>query len=336
MKTSWLKGIVILLCALTVQAGEYADAFLEGGVTARGVALANTLGCLDYSESAFISNPAGLAYIKNVRLGLMYASQFGLANYNLLGGALPVSGNLRAAVGWIRFSVDDIPLRPDIVREVPDKEARRDTLSILRGMPVRTFSDAENAFFISVGKYNRTVVNLGWRYSKFGLEMPWGLNFKIIYKHLYNLQGFGLGVDWGGRLRVNGEELLDISRLGYLSVGLTLRDIAGTTIYWNSKRQDRIRPAAAISAALEQPLPKFKTQLNLGWAQEYRYIDKARLGVEVVYDQRLFLRIGLNNSGITTGIGLNFKVINRVINLDYAFYHHELGMNHRIGSSIVL
>lgn len=330
---TWL---ILLILSSQLAAGEYADAFLEGGITARAVAMANVLGCLDFSASAVLSNPAGLAYLSRPQIGLLYASQFGLANYNYLYGGLPISPRLKAGFSWVRLSVDDIPLRPDIVRQVPDKEARRDTLNILRHKTVKTFSDAENAFFISIGSYHRKIVNLGWIYSKFGVDIPWGLNFKIIYKSLYNLRGYGLGVDWGGRLRANGDEMLDISRLGDLSVGLTLQDIAGTTIYWNTRRQDRIRPSWLWSAAWEQPLPAWKLQLNLGWAYSSRYGDRSNLGMELVYSHCLSLRLGLKNSGINAGIGLNFKLVNRPIQIDYAFYHHELGLNHRIGAGLEL
>ncbi len=325
---------VFLLLSACLRAGEYANAFLEGGITGRSVAMANTIGCLDYSATAGLSNPAGLAYLNNTQLGFLYASQFGLANYNYLFAGLPVSAKTKVALAWVRFSVDDIPIRPDLIRQVPDKEQRRDTLNILWQQPWNTFSDNENAFFISLGRLQHAAVNLGWRYSQFGLDYPWGLNFKIIYKSLYNLKGFGLGVDWGGRLRANGEELLDITDLGFISVGLTIQDIAGTTIYWNTKSQDRIPPALLWSAALEQPIARWKTQVNLAWAYDLRYDDKSRFGAEIAYDKCLFLRLGLKNTGISAGLGLNFKLVRHIIQLDYAFYHHELGMNHRVGASI--
>ena len=88
--------------------------------------------------------------------------------------------------------------------------------------------------FVSLGRFNSTIVDLGWRYSKFKLEFPIGINLKFIHKKYYELEGFGLGVDIGGRLRVDGEELLDVSNLGMLSVGMALKDVTGTTIYWNT------------------------------------------------------------------------------------------------------
>jgi len=315
-------------------AGEYADAFLELGVSARAAAMANAIGALDISETAFVSNPSGIGYVKEARLGLMYTSQFGLADHNYIGLAMPISQHYSLALSWIRFGVDDIPILPDIVGEISDKAERRDSVISIYNSDIATFNDIENAVFISLARFNSAIIDLGWIYSKFNLEFPIGINIKFIHKKYYTLEGYGLGIDIGGRLRVSGEEVLDINHLGMLSLGLTLKDVSGTTIYWNTKSQDRIRLTPALSWALEQPIRPLKLMVNLGAERQFRYHDKTNYGLEIIYANRLSLRTGLKKSGLSLGLGLNFKAMKKLINLDYSFYNHDLGASHRIGISI--
>ncbi|MFH1212771.1 MAG: hypothetical protein V1681_01675 [Candidatus Neomarinimicrobiota bacterium] len=334
MKRSLSIIAIFLSLSGWLSGGEYADAFLELGVSARALAMANAIGTLDFSETAFISNPAGISYVQKPRIGLMYTSQFGLANHNYIGFATPFNPHYTIAVSWIRYGVDDIPIHPDIIGSVTDKEERRDSVISLSTSILETFSDAENAVFLSLARFNSTVVDLGWRYSKFNLEFPIGINLKFIHKKLYDLEGYGLGVDVGGRARMSGEELLDISHLGMLSVGLALKDLTGTTIYWNTLHQDRISMNPVLSFALEQPVKRLNILVNLGAEKEYRYRDKTNWGVEIIYANRLALRAGLKNSGIRAGFGLNFKVMKKLINMDYSFYNHDLGASHRVGMGI--
>jgi len=323
-----------LLCAIGLWAGEYADAFLELGVSGRAAAMANSIGALDFSETAFMSNPAGIGYIRQVRVGLMYASQFGLADHNYFGLALPIGEHYAAACSWVRFGVDDIPIYPDLVDVISDKAERRDSVISVYNSNVATFNDVENAVFISLARYKSTIVDLGWRYSKFKMEFPIGINVKLIHKKYYNMEGFGLGIDIGGRLRVSGEELFDIYHLGMLSVGLALKDITGTTIYWNTQSQDCIALYPALSFGLEQPINPLKLLINFTAEKHYRYHDKSSYGLEIVYANRLALRTGLKKSGISLGLGLNFKAMMKTINLDYSFYNHDLGATHRVGLGI--
>ncbi|MCD6440372.1 MAG: hypothetical protein J7L86_01090 [Candidatus Marinimicrobia bacterium] len=336
MKVRFRIFMLMFVCGIIAQGGEYADSFLETGVSARALAMANATGALDRSATSFSSNPAGLAFVRQTQVGLMYTSQFGLANHNYIGLALPLSEKSSGAVSWVRFGVDDIPIRPDILREVTDPAARRDSIIALQNYPFKTFSDLEDAFFISYARHISKSVSLGWRYSRFTIEIPWGINFKIIYKKLYNLEAYGIGIDIGGRLCVSGEELFEIKKLGKLNVGLALKDATGTVIYWNTKRQDEIRFYPVFSFGLEQTIEKYHMHLNVGIEKDYRHQDKMRYGLECIVKDKISFRAGINKTGITTGLGLIYKVMNRIINTDYTFFNHDLGATHRIGVGIEL
>ena len=325
---------IILFSTTAVFGGEYADAFLENGVSARALAMANCLGALNQSVTSFIGNPSGSAYIHTPQVGLTYTSQFGLANYNYIGFALPVTKHSTASLNWVRFSVDDIPIRPDILRQVTDPEARRDSILALNNTGFSTFNDLEQAVYLSFGKYISRSVSLGWRYSRFTLEIPLGINFKFIHKQLYNVEGYGLGIDLGGRLRFSGAEVFEMAKMGDICIGLALRDVTGTIIYWNTKRQDEISINPVLSFGFEQPIEKLNILLILGAEKEYRYNDDTRYGLECILRNRISLRAGLNNSGLTTGIGLNFKAMEHTVHIDYSFLKHDLGATHRIGGII--
>ena len=334
MKRILAIGLIVINLIGWLKAGEYADAFLELGVSARASAMANAIGALDFSETAFMSNPSGISYVKKARLGLMYTSQFGLADHNYIGLAIPTGQHYSLALSWIRFGVDDIPILPDIVVEIPDKAVRRDSVISIYTSDVETFNDVENAVFLSLARFNSAIVDLGWRYSKFNMEFPIGINLKFIHKKYFDLEGFGLGIDIGGRLRVSGEEFLDVNKLGMMSVGFALKDVSGTTIHWNTKSQDRIRLTPALSFGLEQPLKPLKLMINFGAEKHYRYNDKICYGLEIIYANHIALRAGLKNSGLSLGLGLNFKAMKKLINLDYSFSNHDLGASHRVGMSI--
>ena len=332
---SRIRTIVSMLLLISMAfGGEYADAFLENGVSARAQAMGNSLGALDQSITSFISNPSGIGYIRSPQIGLMYTSQFGLANHNYAGFAVPIAKKSTASLNWIRYSVDDIPIRPDILRQVTDPQTRRDSVLALNDYPFDTFNNLEQAIYLSVGHFISRSVNLGWRYSRFTLEIPLGVNFKFIHKKLYNVEGYGLGIDLGGRLRFSGAEVFESSKIGQISIGFALRDVTGTIIYWNTKRQDEIRINPVLSFSFEQPINAYDILLNLGIEKEYRYDDKVRYGLECSIRNRLNIRAGLINSGLTTGIGLNFKAMNHIIRIDYSFLNHDLGATHRVGGII--
>ncbi len=332
---TFLRIISSLLITLSLCfGGEYADAFLENGVSARAQAMANTLGALDNSITSFASNPAGLGYVRRPQFGLMYTSQFGLANHNYFGFAFPFSQKSTGSVGWIRYGVDDIPLHPDILRQITDPGSRRDSILAMQHSPFNSFKDIEEAYYISFGQYLTKTLKLGWRFSRFNIEIPFGVNFKFIHKKIYDVEGYGIGLDIGGRISFDGNEVFEIAKMGKVNIGYALRDVTGTMIFWNTKSQDKIRLNPVLSLAYVHSIKKYNILLNFAMEKEYRYNDNFRYGFEGVFKNRLYIRTGLNNSGFATGLGLNFKVMKRIIKLDYSFLKHELGATHRIGGII--
>lgn len=328
--------LIIFLLISGLSGGEYGDSFLRTGVSARSIALGNSIGILDTTETGFLSNPAGLAYQKKIRLGFMYTSQFGLADYNYLGLSFPVFKQPKTSltVSWIRFQVDDIFYRPDIIKEIPDQLTRRDSVIQFSNKPFQTFKDQEEAIFISLARLVDKSISFGWKYASFDLRLPIGLNFKILRKQLANNKGIGLGMDLGTGIKINANYFWGIYNLGDIYIGLNFRDFFGTTIYWNSKKQDNISPSTAISLAFVQPVKFYKSSLSICTEFDSRY-STFHYGVEFSLLQKIAFRAGVNEKNLAMGVGLKFPFFHKLIRLDYSFKNHDLGAVHRIGGGLV-
>lgn len=327
--------IAIILISIT-EGGEYADSFLRTGVSARAIAMGNSLGILNTTETGFISNPAGLAYQNKIRLGLMYTSQFGLADHNYLGLSFPIwdQPHTSMTISWVRFQVDDLIYRPDILSEVPDQQARRDSVISLSNSPLKTFQDREEAIYISLAQLLKKKISLGWKYAAFDLRIPVGLNLKILRKQLAENKGAGLGMDVGTGVKISGRRLFGLYNLGDIHFGLNLRDFFGTTVYWNTKKQDKIPLSTVFSMAYSQPLKFYNSTVNIASEIDSRY-NTVRYGAEFILLQKIALRAGINAGNPAMGLGLKFNFMNKLIHLDYSFKSHDLGALHRIGGGLV-
>lgn len=330
------KFFIFIFCFSILYGGEYADSFLRTGVSARAIAMGNSIGALDRTETAFLKNPAGLAYQQNLRVGMMYTSQFGLADQNYLGLALPLWDNPRTSLtfSWVRFQVDDIIYRPDIVGEISDQNARRDSVINFSNSPFKTFQDREEAIYISLARMMKPRISLSWKFADIQLRIPFGVNFKILRKQLYQNKGDGIGMDFGTGLYVNGESLTGIYDFGDIYFGFSWRDFFGTTIYWNTKKQDNISPSTVFSVSFEQPLKFYNSKINICWEYDSKY-NALRYGAEYDLFRRLAFRAGLENSKPSLGLGLKFNFLNKFTHIDYSFRNHDLGAIHRIGGGFV-
>ncbi|MCF7885399.1 MAG: hypothetical protein K9M80_02800 [Candidatus Marinimicrobia bacterium] len=330
-----IVSIILMVFITSLFCGEYGDSFLRLGVSARAIAMGNSIGSLDTTETAFISNPAGLAYQDKFRIGIMYTSQFGLADHNYIGLSLPVLKKPQTSLtfSWVRFQVGDLIYRPNILVDISDPEARRDSVISFANKPFSTFQERDEAIFISLARLFNKNISLGWKYANLNLNIPIGLNFKIIRKQLADNRGTGLGLDLGTGLKINGAALTNIYNFGDLYLGLSIRDLLGTTIYWNTKKQDRISRSTIFSLAFAQPLKFYNSILNLCSEIDTRY-NTYRLGVEFDLNRKIAFRTGLNDKQAAIGLGLKFHLLSRLIHLDYSFKSHDLGATHRIGGGL--
>ncbi|RKY43808.1 MAG: hypothetical protein DRP88_08855 [Candidatus Neomarinimicrobiota bacterium] len=332
MKVKFFTVMFLLVAFLF--GGKYADAFLDLGVSARSLAMGNSTGAIDTTGTAFVFNPAGIAYVRNFDLNCMYTVNFGMASTSYIGIVKGVKGGVGFGISWIRFSVEDIPIRPDIFRLVSGEKERRDTVRVISRLPLNTFDDFEDAFFISVGRKFVRYVDFGWRYAKVRVEIPVGLNVKLVRKRLYYLTGNGIGIDLGFRLRMRGKDLFEIRNIGDLVIGFTYRNIGGCTIYWSSRKQDCVEMDRLFSLGFFQPVRRFDSVVVIS-LQKSQVYNEMTGGIEFGIKRAIYFRAGYSDVGLLLGVGLNFRKFGFLVSIDYALYMHEdLTAAHRVGGGV--
>jgi len=330
-----LKISLILVILFThFYGGYYSGEFLEMGVSARNLAMGTSCSALDKTNTSFFSNPAGIAYVQNKSINMMYMDQFGLASYNYLGTSLPISDRTTIAFNWLRYTVSDIPRRPDLFLEGNySLERRKSEILSKKGDYNEYFSNFDDALFISFAKMNKYDMFLDWMFKNLRIQIPIGANIKLLSKNLAGQKGFGIGADLGARIRFTFGEITS-NNLGDLSFGITLQDITNTFVYWETKHTDLIQPNIKTSVAFEQPFKLLNSKLAMSFEQNTRFDKNPRYGVEYSLLRLLAFRAGYNYNGINYGCGLFLKVFKVHSNINYAFLNHDLGNSHRIGLAI--
>lgn len=331
----WVFGLSLLASQGLAGTGKYGASFLDFGVGARAVALGGAPVAAVDDGSAFYWNVAGLAHITSTRVDFMYATAFGsvanpLATYNHVGASFPLGRTAALAANVVRLAVDDIPIFPELPgngfgQRLLDPSLRPD------GQPLGYFSDREEALVLSFAKMNTITVSPGWLYSDFGVEIPFGISFRMVRQRLYGASATGFGVDLGGMLRVGLNELLDVPTLGTLSAGLAAINIGGTALTWNTRHQDRIAEDIRHGLAYRQPLPWNRSSVLVCWAKNRRpaRVDHWGLEYEIGW---VAVRLGLDGGRFTAGAGFDF----RRFTVDYGFVSSDLGNVHRLSGSIAL
>lgn len=329
---------ILLICLLIVTSlqagGRYAGASLELGLGARSLALGGAAVTLSGTIDHFFYNPSSLAFVENPSVGLMFAPTFGsisdpMANYNYIGFALPLAGGGTIAVNWTRFTVDDIPIYPDLrgnsyTERFYDRQLRPD------GTALGFFRDREDVYYFSFAKSIRTVLPLGWLFIDLPIEIPFGLNLKVLRQKLYQSKASGLGFDVGTMLRFNLGTLLDNRSFGDLTLGLSMLDFTQTAIIWDTKQEDRIRRTVLFGVSYQHYLGFQKSYINFYWNRLNKYQQVNLYGAEFAM-KGLSLRIGKNRSGLTAGAG--FHLWRFVV--DYAFVTTDFDNSHRISTTVI-
>jgi hypothetical protein len=329
-----IKIVVLLLLVEAIafaqtSAPKYSNEFLAIGVGARALGMSNSYVTSVNDVTAGYWNPAGLTRIeKDFSLGLMHAEYFaGIAKYDYGGFAARIDSMSSFGVSVVRFGVDDIPNTTQLIDA--DGNINYDRIS--------SFSVADYAFLFS---YARKSTIPGLRY---------GANVKIIYRKVGDFaQAYGFGVDLGGQYDYKG-----------WNFGLMARDVTTTFNAWSFTLDDKTIDVFEATGneipdnSTEVTLPKVIIGVgkNMAISRKFIFLGEVNFdlstdgmrnvliksnpisidphaGVEVGYDNLVFLRLGVGNIQESTdiyanskmsfqpnfGIGIKFKGIS----LDYA------------------
>lgn len=313
------------------QVAKYSNEFLNVGVGARALSMANANVASVNDVTAGYWNPAGLLLQKsNLQVGLMHAEYFaGIAKYDYIGAAKRIDSNSVIGLTFIRFGVDNIPNTTELIDANGNVDYSR----------LKSFNAVDAAVLIS---YARNIVKVK------GLKI--GGNAKIIRRKLGEFGGaWGFGLDIGA--------MYEYKKWRFAAMA---RDITGTFNAWSYTLSDNVKSTFALtgndipSNSIEVTVPRlilgtsrtwyvWKDKISLGG--EVNFINtfdgkrntvvktnawsmEPALGVEAGYKGFVFLRGGIGNvqkqkdvmgKDITTvqpniGVGIRYKVFG----LDYA------------------
>jgi len=333
LKTA-LSAVLIISAGGPSLAARYGGEFLQIGVGGRAMSMGGAFAAIADDGSAFYWNPAGCARLYKMQFSGMYAPLYGgfgssLADYHHLGFTMPFAGST-IGINWIRLTVPDIPRFPDFTGL--DYNSRMNLILNSNGSPSGYFSDIEEAFFISFARMNIFKLDFGWQYFILPIEIPMGVNFKIIRQTLGEYSSFGMGVDGGIQFKFSLAELLNVKELGYFSLGMNYQDLTRTGVDWGDNGVDAIPPNLKWGMSIDQDLPWINGVAVLAFDQDQRWGGENHFGAEFIFHKVLALRTGYQYHGWTVGAGGKYKSFA----LDYAFLNTDLGAVNRISASYFL
>lgn len=305
--------ILLICCAILsfaqTSAPKYSNEFLAIGVGARALGMSNSNITSVNDVTSGYWNPAGLTRIeKDFSLGLMHAEYFaGIAKYDYGGFAAKIDSVSSFGVSIVRFGVDDIPNTTQLIDA--DGNINYDRIT--------SFSVADYAFLFS---YARRSNIPGLRY---------GANVKIIYRKVGDFaKAYGFGLDLGGQYDYKG-----------WNFAVMARDVTSTFNAWSFSLDEE---TIDVFEATGNEIPENSTEVTLpkvilGVAKNIRISKKfnalseinfdlstdgkrnvlitgdpvsidPHMGIEVGYDNLIFLRLGVGNFQKVTDIYANDKI----------------------------
>ncbi len=317
------------LCSYSQAVRKYSNEFMNIGVDAAALGMANAVTAHTGDVNSGYWNPAGLLKMEDKQLSLMHASYFAnIAQYDYAGFAMPLDDRSAVGVSLIRFGVDDILNTTQLIDSEGNIDYNRISL----------FSTADYGLTVS---YARAMPVQGFNY---------GVNAKIIRRIIGKFaNSWGFGFDLGAQYETKND----------WKFGVMLRDITTTYNVWaiDEDEYQKIKDAVPgenqeMPETSEITLPKAQFGLSKKFTIHYDYtilaaanlnmqfaktndliasdivsIDPA-IGFEAGYIDLVFLRGGVGNFQHITeidnskslsfqpNIGVGFKY--KGIQVDYA------------------
>jgi hypothetical protein len=307
---------------------KYSNEFMNIGVDAAALGMANTMTASTNDVNSGYWNPAGLVHLEDHQMSLMHANYFAnIAQYDYIAYANTIDDDSAWGISLIRFGVDDIMNTTELIDNQGNIDYNR----------VSLFSAADYGVTFS---YARKLQIQGFQY---------GINTKIIRRIIGKFaSSYGFGFDAGIQFERNNWQF-----------GLVLRDITTTYNIWSIDENEYKKISQAMPGQNQElpenteiTAPKAQFGLSKKFIIRYDYsilaaaninlqfnktnaifstdvvsIDPA-LGFEFGYTDLVFFRTGVGNFqkiqqldssnkiGFQPNIGLGFKY--KGIQIDYA------------------
>ena len=317
-----IVSFITVIRSQSIYSPKYSNDFLNIGVSAKNIAMGNTAVATVSDVTSGYWNPAGLTKIAHKHeLSFMHNEYFGgVAQYNYIGGSIPIDSSSRLSLTYIRLSIDNIP----DTRFLFDNTGNGN--SNLYGPvdynKIKFFSASDNAFLVSFGKQNKkfgaSKVMSMYRYGvrtyfvdSTDKSLSYGGSLKIINRKVGQFAtAWGFGFDLGAQLKYN----------SYM-FGATFRDVGSTFNFWNintdmlrsayqkSNMMDSTTQNLLPSNTLELTLPR----LVLGMARYFKLNKAKTLGlmpsidVDVTFDGRRNVLLATDVLSVDPKVGIEFN-----------------------------
>ncbi len=323
--------VVLLFISLSAHAQvvrKYSNEFLNIGVDAAALGMANAVVAGTGDVNSGYWNPSGLVNIEDNELGLMHAAYFAnIALYDYAAFAMPLDDDSSVGISLIRFGVDDILNTTQLI----------DANGTIDYNRISLFSTADYAMTFSYARHLPLE----------GLDL--GANAKVIRRIIGDFaSSWGFGLDFGLQYHTSD-----------WSFGAMARDITTSVNTWSIDEEQFATISGAVAGqnqdlpeTTEVTLPKLQLGAARSWLIHYDYSIKAEvdllmrfaqtndiistrslsaspaLGFEFGYTGLVFLRAGVGNFqnltqldgservGFQPNIGVGFQY--RGIHIDYA------------------
>jgi hypothetical protein len=328
--------LVVVVVGLNIQlkAQKYSNEFLSIGVGARAQAMGSSVVASSSDAFSIFWNPAGLVDIENngLQLGIMHAEWFaGIGKHYVFSFSLPMQNkNSRLGFGFVRFGIDGIPNTLSLYND--DGSINYDNIV--------EFSASDMAFFGGFG--SKKELTNGY--------LNYGSSVKIVRRVIGSFaNSWGFGLDLGAQYHRNNWKM-----------GILLKDISTTVNTWSINFTDQEK-VVLLDSGNELPgirsneITKPSINIGLGRTIEFETFSiypeigfsitsdgqrntlisgdpfslDAQIGLELLYKDFLFIRLGANQFQRSTdfdgtesiilkpGIGTGFLI--NAIELDYSF-----------------
>lgn len=248
------KILFILLsvgCAAQAQTTrKYSNEFLNIGVDAASLGMANSVIAQTNDVNAAYWNPSGLVNLESQQISLMHASYFAnIAQYDYAAFAMPIDEKSAVALSMIRFGVDDIMNTTELIDQNGNIDYNR----------IKLFSNADYAFTASYAR----------KLNVEGLSV--GANAKVVRRIIGDFaKSWGFGFDLGMQYKSSSN----------WQFGVMVRDITTTYNTWsiNKSEYDKIKDAVegqnqSLPETTEITLPK----LQIGAAKNFHLSEDLNL-----------------------------------------------------------
>lgn len=287
--------LFMLVIVAKAQVRKYSNEFLNIGVGARSLGMANANVASVNDVSSGYWNPAGLLGMKNdLQVSLMHAEYFaGIAKYDYASFAVQLDTTSAMGLSLIRFGVDNIPNTTELI----------DGNGNINYDRITSFSAADYGFLFSYAK--KTNVE--------GLHF--GANAKVIHRLVGGFaKAWGFGLDAG----------LQYKR-GFWNYGLMAKDITSTFNAWSFNLSDRMKEVFMLTSnqipdnSLEITLPKLILGASRKINIKNNYYIQPELNCDFTFDGKRNVLLKSNLVSIDPKLGAEFGFY------DFAFFRAGIG-----------